>query len=180
MTSTPEGLEHLKEDVRRKLSELDISGLTHVCGELSLTIPEGKETKKSAVYNLIARHLMSQEDDETDEGKAVFERCSQLVTQILELKAEDKAAGKAKKDEKGGESSLGNDQVYESVEVKSAVMGGGPFNGGLRASAPVAIAQGKTNSDGNGATASTDRVTLQYHKIRSLVELLVLKRMLLT
>ena len=178
MTSTPEGLEHLKEDVRRKLSELDLNELTQVSGELSLTIPEGKETKKSAVYNLIARHLMSQEDDETDEGQAVFERCSQVVNQILELKAEAKTAGKAKKDEKGGESSLGGerDQVYESVEVKSTVMGGGLFNGGLHASAPVAQGSAHSAVNGtaavngttasNGATASTDRVTLQWQKIR--------------
>ena len=117
MTSTPEGLEHLKEDVRRKLSELDLNELTQVSGELSLTIPEGKETKKSAVYNLIARHLMSQEDDETDEGQAVFERCSQVVNQILELKAEAKTAGKAKKDEKVGESSLGGETSLGKDEV---------------------------------------------------------------
>ena len=38
-------LENLKEDVRKKLSELSVAELAQVCGELSLDIPSGKEGK---------------------------------------------------------------------------------------------------------------------------------------
>ena len=140
MASTSEGLEHLKEDVRRKLLELDVTELAHVCGELALTIPDGKATKKSAVYNLIAMHLMSQEEeDDNEEGKAVFERCDAVLNQILEAKSEAIRSGKQKQNsDTAGNSAIGvKDDAVETVEVKSTAPGDGPFNGRLGDSAPV-------------------------------------------
>ena len=75
-------LENLKEDVRKKLSELSVAELAQVCGELSLDIPSGKEGKKSAVYNLIARELMTKEEDDEDEWKAAFEGISAVLVGV--------------------------------------------------------------------------------------------------
>jgi hypothetical protein len=164
MEDTPAGLEHLKEDVRRKLSELNLIELTQVSGELSLTIPVGKETKKSAVYNLIARHLMTQEDDEDDEGKAVFQACGAAVDQILDAKAKDKLAGKqkAQKDEDVPGKSTDTTNV-EVAEMKSTGLGEGP---GLQASAPASVSHRTTRNDASQSGASASTITVPYHKIR--------------
>jgi hypothetical protein len=164
MTSMDE-LENLKEDVRRKLSELNTQELVEVCGELTLVIPAGKEGKKSAVYNLIARELMSKEDED-DEGRSVFEGVNGVLDRVLKAKAALKA-GKHKqvKDEAvdngegGSKSSV--EAAVETAEVKSTGKGEGP---GLLATHEKKTGE-TTSRDGGGGTA-TERVTVQYHKIR--------------
>ena len=55
------------------VERVSTEALAELCGDLGLTITDGKEGKKSLVYNLIAMHLMSKESDEADEGRAAFE-----------------------------------------------------------------------------------------------------------
>ena len=147
-------LENLKEDVRRKLSELCTDALGELCGELELTIPDGKEGKKSLVYNLIAMHLMSKESDEADEGRAAFEAVSGVLDRILEEKAK-RSAEKRKEVKKevsdgGGSMSGVNGTVVAESEQKAKNKG------------PV-LASGAGSSQGSH---SSERVTVQLNKIR--------------
>ena len=157
-------LENLKEDVRRKLSELNTEELAEVCGELTLVIPAGKEGKKSAVYNLIARELMSKEEDEGDEGMSAFEGVNVVLDRVLKAKAAV-TAGKHKqvKDEaaENGGGTSSNEVAVETAEVKSTVKREGP---GLQATHERKTGEG-TSRDGGGVAAA-ERVTVQYHKIR--------------
>ena len=67
-------LETLKQDVWKKLPVLTLEELTAITTGLSLTVAESKGDKKSAVYSAIARHLMSDTVEETqDEGEQVFQ-----------------------------------------------------------------------------------------------------------
>ena len=147
-------LENLKEDVRSKLSGLNIEGLVEVCGELTLVIPPGKEGKKSVVYNLIAKDLMSKEE-ENDEGESAFQQIDAVLDRVLAARAAI-LAGKQKKvvkDEDGvGDSST----TVTTAEVKTMV----------GAEAPGLLATNRTRKLSSGDGGSADRVTVQYHKIR--------------
>ena len=54
-------LEALQVEVRKKLADLNVTELTTIAGELSLTIPPGKLGKQSAIYNIVGMHLMSED-----------------------------------------------------------------------------------------------------------------------
>ena len=52
-------LEVLKTDVWTKLPQLNVGELEQVCTALDLTIAPASQGRKSAVYSLVALHLMS-------------------------------------------------------------------------------------------------------------------------
>ena len=69
-TETVEAMELAKEEVLTKLRQVEIPVLTEICVELNLTIPIKKVGIKSALVNLIVKHLLSEAVEESDDGGA--------------------------------------------------------------------------------------------------------------
>ena len=59
-------LEALKTDVWTKLPQLNLQELEQICTALDLTIEPTKQGKKSAVYSIVTRHLMSDDVEGMD------------------------------------------------------------------------------------------------------------------
>ena len=65
-----EAREQAKEEVLTKLRQVEIPVLTEICGELNVTIPIKKAGIKSALVNLIVKHLLSEAVEDSDDGGA--------------------------------------------------------------------------------------------------------------
>ena len=69
-----EDWEEKKHEVLQQLPLLDVNQLTTICGALSITVPPVKMGKRSAIFNLIMRHLNSETvEDSADQGLQLFE-----------------------------------------------------------------------------------------------------------
>ena len=69
-----EDWEEKKHEVLQQLPLLDADQLTTICIALSLTVPPVKKGNRSAIFNLIMRHLNSETvEDSADQGLQLFE-----------------------------------------------------------------------------------------------------------
>ena len=81
-------LEEMKNEVWGKLAQLTGEELAAMCTGLSLTVPESKKGRKSALYSLILKQLASDEVEEMDEGaeKALFENIKGSIDQMFQIR----------------------------------------------------------------------------------------------
>ena len=75
-------LEAVKVEVRKNMALLNVAELTTLASELSVTVPPAKMGKLSGIFNVVSMHLMAQEDED-DDGKAVFEHASSILNRVL-------------------------------------------------------------------------------------------------
>ena len=85
-------LEQVKEEVWSKLAGLSLTELTEITIGLSLTVPESKKGKRSALYGAVVKHLMSDVVEEAeDDGVALFKLVNTIMDQLIsrrEIKVE--------------------------------------------------------------------------------------------
>ena len=78
-------LEQVKEEVWSKLAGLSPTELTEITVGLSLTVPESKKEKKSALYGAVVKHLMSEVVEEADDdGAALFKLVNTIMDQLID------------------------------------------------------------------------------------------------
>ena len=81
-------LEDMKNEVWGKLAQLTGEELAAMCTGLSLTVPEAKKGKKSAMYSLILKQSASEDVEEMDEEaeRALFENIKGSIDQMFNIR----------------------------------------------------------------------------------------------
>ena len=74
-----DALEELRSEVLEGLQQVDVEALLLICSELTINIPDAKQTKKRAVANAIIRYLTSEDlEDLDDEGLSVLKKVDEV------------------------------------------------------------------------------------------------------
>ena len=77
--------DEMKKEVVKRLQLITLEQLKEICTRTSLDIPTGKETKRSAVLNVVMRYISSEEvEDETDGGFVIISRMNDELKVMLE------------------------------------------------------------------------------------------------
>ena len=109
-----------KENLLTKLQLLEPKELGVVSIALSLTVPPAKKGKKSAMFNLIVRHLSSEDIEESDDnGLQVFQDLLKQVDEILKKNAKTEGTEADKTNDKGDSDSKGDGGKKGSRNEKS-------------------------------------------------------------
>ena len=144
-------LEAVKVEVRKNMALLNVAELTTLASELSVTVAPAKMGKLSGIFNVVSMHLMAQ-DDEEDDGRAVYEHASSILNHLLGAR---KPEGDVKPKEVNVDQTAdtSSSSVSVATEVVTTVVPA-DGSGGLRSSAPVAQNNGalSNSSRGSGAT----------------------------
>ena len=150
-------MEALQVEVRKKLAHLNVTELTTIAGELSLTIPPVKLGKQSAIYNIVGMHLMSEDvEGDSDDGRAVYEHANSYLDRLLsarDVKVEGGLGGSGKQkvevgDGKTADTSGSGDGSMVTTEVSTTVEG--DRSGRLQGGAPGGGNNGSSSSNSNG------------------------------
>ena len=154
-------MEVLKEEVRKKLPQLNVAELTTIAVELSLTIPPGKKGKQSGIFNIVAMHLMSDDvEEQNDDGRAVFEHANSILDRLLGARGvkTEEDGGKA------GELKASDTASVSTVEVSEVVTG--DVTARLKSSVPEERNSGNSSSGGRGLFVSSGVAPVPYQRLR--------------
>ena len=78
--------EAVKNEILERLRLVDATQLTELCNRLKLTITTAKEGNKSALFNLVSRHILSEElEGKPDEGLSEFTMINDELEVLLNL-----------------------------------------------------------------------------------------------
>ena len=167
-------LEALQVEVRKKLAHLNVTELTTIAGELTLTIPPGKLGKQSAIYNIVGMYLMSEDvEGQGDDGRAVYEHANSILDRLLsarDVKVEGGLVGSGKQkvevaDVKTASASGFGGGDMTTTEVSETVEG--DRSGRLQGGAPSGGNNDSLSSSTNGSLrGSTGVAPVQYQRIR--------------
>ena len=79
--------EKAEQEVMSFLPEMEVSELEALCGELGLEIPDDKKGRR-AIYRFVLEHLMEQERENADGGKAKYLQMHTILRQMVMIKAD--------------------------------------------------------------------------------------------
>ena len=154
-------LEAVKVEVRKNMALLNVAELTTLASELSVTVAPAKMGKLSGIFNVVSMHLMAQ-DDEEDDGRAVYEHASSILNRLLGAR---KPEGDVKPKEVIADQTADASSSSVSVAteaVTTVVPADG--SGGLRSSAPVAQNNGASSNSSRGL--SSGAIPVPYQRLR--------------
>ena len=118
--------EATREEVMRLVPKLSELQLLEITAGLNLKLTKTKKDRKSALQNLLVRHISSEEvEEQADEGLALFQK---LVTDMQELIQEDEEEKEIKETKMKLEAALeqtldGLKSTVKSLDVSSAGVG---------------------------------------------------------
>ena len=102
-------LETLKNEVFRKLADLDLEELTEVTEQLKLNVPLSRQGKQSSVMRTIAQHLMSDDvQDDDNGGLDVFQQTLAVMDTLLAGRSKTVNTGEVKDEVAADSGGLGN------------------------------------------------------------------------
>ena len=157
-------LEAVKVEVRKNMAQLNVAELTTLASELSVTVPPAKMGKLSGIFNVVSMHLMAQEDED-DDGKAVFEHASSILNRVLGARPKPDVEVKPK--EVSGDQTADASSTTVSVEtgmVQTVVAA--DVSGRLQGSAPSAQNNGNSSHSSTGSLSSTGMRPVPYQRLR--------------
>ena len=169
-------VEEIKEELLAKLRQLQAAELTEICSGMSLTVPLGKQGKKSSLMNILTLHFAGDTiADSDDEGLQLFTELLHTVKGKLE-KSNPKGGVKQEGGTGGsGTTASTNDQKQDTQQTlqqapdpamkqflttlqqnstTSHLKQHGGGGGGLGTSAPAVHIVGSTNKNADAIHAT--------------------------
>ena len=109
-----------KEEVLRLIPKMSELQLLEICDNEGLQLTKSKRDRKSALGNMLRRHVLSEDvEDLDDEGLALFEKLSALMTELLGEDLKENDDGDAAKQELIRQQRLLLQQQQEHERIKS-------------------------------------------------------------